>query len=52
METNKPKFKVRLGLFIIGGTVIFLIALFIIGKQKNMFDPVFKLSANFTMLAG
>lgn len=52
METNKPKFKVRLGLFIIGGTAIFLIALFIIGKQKNLFDPVFKLTANFHNVSG
>jgi phospholipid/cholesterol/gamma-HCH transport system substrate-binding protein len=52
METNKPKFKVRLGLFIIGGSALFLIALFIIGKQKNMFDPVFKLTANFYNVSG
>ena len=52
MDTNKPKFKVRLGLFIIGGIAIFSIALFIIGKQKNMFDPVFKLTANFRNVSG
>jgi len=52
MEANKPKFKVRLGLFIIGGTALFLIALFIIGKQKNMFDPVFKLTTNFYNVSG
>jgi phospholipid/cholesterol/gamma-HCH transport system substrate-binding protein len=52
METNKPKFKVRLGLFIIGGTVIFLIALFIIGEKKNLFDPVFKLTTNFYNVSG
>lgn len=52
METNKPKFKVRLGLFIIGGTFIFLAALFIIGKQKNLFDPVFKLTTNFYNVSG
>lgn len=52
METNKPKFKVRLGLFIIVGIAIFSIALFIIGKQKNMFDPVFKLTANFRNVSG
>lgn len=52
METNKPRFKVRLGLFIIGGTVIFLIALFIIGEKKNLFDPVFKLTTNFYNVSG
>jgi phospholipid/cholesterol/gamma-HCH transport system substrate-binding protein len=52
METNKPKFKVRLGLFIIGGTALFLIAIFIIGKQKNLFDPVFMLTTNFYNVSG
>jgi len=41
METNTHKFKLRLGMFIAGGLALFLIALFIIGKQKNLFDPVF-----------
>jgi len=52
METQTPKFKIRLGLFIAGGIALFLIALFIIGKQKNLFDPVFKLTANFYNVSG
>jgi len=52
METNKPKFKVRLGLFIIIGIAIFSIALFIIGKQKTCSTPVFKLTANFRNVSG
>jgi phospholipid/cholesterol/gamma-HCH transport system substrate-binding protein len=52
METQTPKFKIRLGLFIAGGVALFLIALFIIGKKKNMFDPVFKLTTNFYNVSG
>jgi phospholipid/cholesterol/gamma-HCH transport system substrate-binding protein len=52
METHTQKFKVRLGLFIIGGLVIFVIAIFIIGKQENLFDPVFKLTTTFYNVSG
>jgi phospholipid/cholesterol/gamma-HCH transport system substrate-binding protein len=52
METHTQKFKVRLGLFIIAGLVIFVIAIFIIGKQENLFDPVFKLTTTFYNVSG
>ena len=52
METHTQKFKVRLGLFIIGGLVIFVIAIFIIGKQENLFDPVFKITTTFNNVSG
>lgn len=52
MDTHTEKFKVRLGLFIIGGIALFVLAIFIIGKQKNLFNPVFKLSATFMNVSG
>jgi phospholipid/cholesterol/gamma-HCH transport system substrate-binding protein len=52
METHTQKFKIRLGLFIAGGLALFIITIFIIGKQKNMFDPVFKLTATFYNISG
>ena len=52
METHTQKFKIRLGLFIAGGIALFIIAIFIIGKQKNMFNPVFQVSANFYNISG
>jgi phospholipid/cholesterol/gamma-HCH transport system substrate-binding protein len=52
METHTQKYKIRLGLFIAGGLALFVIAIFIIGKQKNMFDPVYKLSATFYNVSG
>jgi phospholipid/cholesterol/gamma-HCH transport system substrate-binding protein len=52
METHTQKFKVRLGLFVMGGFLIFVFAIFIIGKQKNLFNPVFKLTSNFYNISG
>ena len=52
MEKHTQKFKVRLGLFIIGGLVIFVIAIFLIGKQENLFDPVFKINTSFNNVSG
>jgi phospholipid/cholesterol/gamma-HCH transport system substrate-binding protein len=52
METHTQKFKVRLGLFILGGFAVFVIAIFIIGKQEHLFDPVFKLTTTFYNVSG
>lgn len=52
MESHTPAFKFRLGLFIIVGIALFVLGIFIIGKQKNMFDPVFKLKADFRNVSG
>ena len=52
MDTHTKKFKLRLGLFITVGLVIFFLAIFVIGKQKNLFDPVFKVTATFYNVSG
>ena len=52
METHSTKFKVRLGLFIAGGLMIFVVAVFIIGRQKNLFIPVYKLTTTFSNVSG
>jgi len=52
METHTQKFKVRLGLFVAGGLALFVLAIFIIGKQKNLFNPVFKLTSTFHNVGG
>ncbi len=52
METYTQKFKVRLGLFVIGGLALFVLAIFMIGKQKNLFNPVIRLSTNFHNVSG
>jgi phospholipid/cholesterol/gamma-HCH transport system substrate-binding protein len=52
METHSEKYKIRLGLFMAGGLAIFVLAIFIIGKQKNLFNPVFKLTTTFYSVSG
>lgn len=52
MDTHTQKFKVRLGLFVAGGLALFILAIFIIGKQKNMFNPVFKVTTTFYNVSG
>lgn len=52
MDKHTPGFKARLGMFIVGGIVIFVIAIFFIGKQQNLFNPVFKVTTNFYNVSG
>jgi phospholipid/cholesterol/gamma-HCH transport system substrate-binding protein len=52
MNTHTQKFKIRLGLFIAGGLALFVIAIFYIGKQKNLFNPVFTLNTTFYSVSG
>jgi phospholipid/cholesterol/gamma-HCH transport system substrate-binding protein len=52
MEKYTQKFKVRLGLFVAGGLALFILAIFIIGKQKNLFNPVFKITSTFYNVSG
>jgi phospholipid/cholesterol/gamma-HCH transport system substrate-binding protein len=52
MEAQKSNFKFWLGLFIVVGLALFAGGIFIIGKQKNMFNPVFHLSSRFYNVSG
>ena len=52
MDAYTQKFKVRLGLFVAVGLSIFVLAIFIIGKQKNLFNPVFTLKSTFYNVSG
>lgn len=52
MENHTPPFKARLGIFIVVGIAIFVVAIFIIGKQQNLFNPVFKVITNFHNVSG
>lgn len=52
MGTHTPKFKIRLGLFITVGLGLFMVAIFLIGRQKNLFNPVFKLTTVFHNVSG
>jgi phospholipid/cholesterol/gamma-HCH transport system substrate-binding protein len=50
METKN--YKIKLGLFVITGLILLFLAIFVIGKQKNLFDPVFAIKANFENVSG
>ncbi|MCK9640652.1 MAG: MlaD family protein [Prolixibacteraceae bacterium] len=52
MKTHSDQFKIRLGLFVAGGLILFVLAIFIIGKQKNLFNPVYTLSSTFSNVSG
>jgi phospholipid/cholesterol/gamma-HCH transport system substrate-binding protein len=52
MDNPSQKFKIRLGIFVAAGLALFVVAIFIIGKQKNLFNPVFKLTSTFYNVSG
>jgi phospholipid/cholesterol/gamma-HCH transport system substrate-binding protein len=52
MDNFTPAFKARLGMFIAVGLAIFVIAIFFIGRQQNLFNPVFKVTTNFQNVSG
>lgn len=52
MDTHTPRFKVRLGMFLAGGLALFVIVIFLIGRQKNLFNPVFRLTSTFHNVSG
>jgi phospholipid/cholesterol/gamma-HCH transport system substrate-binding protein len=41
-----------LGFFVAGGLMLFVLAIFIIGKQKNLFNPVIRLTTTFYNISG
>jgi phospholipid/cholesterol/gamma-HCH transport system substrate-binding protein len=49
---KSTKFKARLGLFVAGGFILFALAIFLIGRQKNLFNPVFKITTTFHNVSG
>lgn len=51
MKQTKPQ-KFRLGLFVIIGTALFIIAVYHIGQRQNMFDKTFTISAYFQNVNG
>ncbi|MDZ4752604.1 MAG: MlaD family protein [Flavobacteriales bacterium] len=52
MGTQNKGYKIRLGIFVAAGIAIFAIAIFIIGKQRNLFNPVFKITTTFYNVSG
>jgi len=52
MNTESPKFKAKLGLFVVIGFCIFAFGVFLIGRQQHLFNPIFRLSTTFYNIGG
>lgn len=51
METSTAK-KIKVGLFIVAGFVMFVVAIFVLGGKDNLFTPTFNLKSEFESVAG
>ncbi|HXD78561.1 MAG TPA: MlaD family protein [Puia sp.] len=51
-EPHKPYNNVRLGVFVLGGLLLFIGTLYIIGKNEHLFGSNFELRARFTNVGG
>jgi phospholipid/cholesterol/gamma-HCH transport system substrate-binding protein len=52
MENQEYKRNIKLGLFVLGGIVLFLTAIFYLGKDGNVFNKTFTVSAVFKNVEG
>lgn len=44
--------KIKVGLFIIAGFVLFVVAIFVLGGKENLFTPTFKVKSEFESVSG
>ncbi len=51
MKTDLPQ-KLKTGIFVIAGIGLLVLAIFLIGNQKNLFNKTFTVNANFRNVAG
>jgi phospholipid/cholesterol/gamma-HCH transport system substrate-binding protein len=52
MDNQEAKRNIKLGAFVIGGVALFLITLFYLGKENNIFNKTFTVSAIFKNVEG
>jgi phospholipid/cholesterol/gamma-HCH transport system substrate-binding protein len=52
METKEIKQHVKLGAFVLGGVALFLMSVFLIGSENNIFSRTFDISAVFKNVEG
>jgi phospholipid/cholesterol/gamma-HCH transport system substrate-binding protein len=52
MESKDIKQNIRLGAFVVGGIALFLIVIFYLGKENNVFSKTFTVSAVFRNVEG
>lgn len=49
---HSENYKLRLGLFVVAGFVLLFLAVFFIGKQRSLFNPVITLNTTFRSVSG
>ncbi|MBL0745133.1 MlaD family protein [Chryseolinea lacunae] len=52
MENNETRQNIKLGAFVLGGILLFIITLFYIGKENTVFNKTFTISAVFKNIEG
>jgi phospholipid/cholesterol/gamma-HCH transport system substrate-binding protein len=52
VETKEVGQQVKLGAFVLGGLVLFVLAVFLIGSENNIFSRTFNISAEFKNVEG
>ena len=52
METNEVKQNIKLGAFVLGGLLLFVVILFYIGRENTIFNKTFTISAIFKNIEG
>ena len=52
MESKEFKQNIRLGIFVMAGIALFLISIFYIGSERNVFNKTFTVSAIFKNVEG
>lgn len=52
METKEVSQQVKLGAFVLGGIALFLVAVFLIGSENNIFSNTFTITATFKNVEG
>jgi phospholipid/cholesterol/gamma-HCH transport system substrate-binding protein len=52
VETKEVGQQIKLGAFVLGGLVLFVMAAFLIGKENNVFSRTFTISAEFKNVEG
>jgi phospholipid/cholesterol/gamma-HCH transport system substrate-binding protein len=52
MESKEYRQNIKLGLFVLSGIILFLISVFYIGSERNIFNKTFTLSAIFKNVEG
>jgi phospholipid/cholesterol/gamma-HCH transport system substrate-binding protein len=52
MKASKSISNIKLGLFVIAGLLFLILSLYMIGRNRNLFGPTFKISASFKNING